>query len=439
MTATLLDLAKKTVAEAQRRGAADAAVAVSRRRFIELRQRDGKLERIQESASSALSLDVYADERFSSHSTSDLRPEALERFTEKAVAMTRLVGRDPHRRLTDPKLYEGRPTGDLELYDSGYDAVDTAARHAAVEAVEAAARAADGPILSVTARAHDSVAERVQVHSNGFEDGERTTQFWLGATVTAADEGDRKPEDGHWVGARHRGDLDAPEAVGREAARRALARRGQVTLPSGSMTLVFENRAAPSLLRHFLSAADGEALQQERSFLADRLDQPVGSAAFTLVDDPTIPRALGSRRFDGEGISAARRTLVDAGVLRGFLIDVYYGSKLGRPATGGSGSNIVIAPGERGAEEIVAGLERAVLVTGLLGGNSDPATGDFSHGLIGFEIVEGEVGRPVGEMNLTGSHAELWHRLGEAGNDPYVWSPYRLPTLVFDAVSVSGT
>ena len=439
MNASLLELARGVVERAQRLGAAEAAASAGRRRFVELRRRDGKLERVSESASSSLSLDVYADGRFSAHTTSDLRPGEIERFVERAVATTRMVGADPHRHLADPQGYEGRSTEDLELCDAAYDGIDTEARRAALAEIEAAARAVDGPILSVTARVHDSRGERVQVHSNGFVDGERKTDFWMGATVSVADAGDRKPEEGHWVGARRRADLEAPAAVGRLAAERALARRGQVTLPSGKMTVVFENRAAPSLLRHFLGAAYGGALQQERSFLAGRVGESVGSEVFSLVDDPLVPRGLGSRRFDGDGLTARRRKLVEAGILRGYLVDVYYGSKLGMDPTGGAESNILISPGNRPADEILADIERGVLVTGILGGNSDPTTGDFSHGLLGFEVVDGKRGRPVGEMNLTGSHAELWHRLVEAGSDPYPWSPFRLPTLVFDGVSISGS
>ncbi len=80
-----------------------------------------------------------------------------------------------------------------------------------------------------------------------------------------------------------------------------------------------------------------------------------------------------------------------------------------------------------------------MFLTGLLGGNSDSTTGDFSHGFKGFEIVDGKLGRPVGEMNITGSHTTLWQNLIEVGNDPFMFASSRLPTLVFKDVSVSGS
>ena len=436
--ADLLRIAKDVAGMAQGKGGKDAAVSVSRSRSIELRQRDGHIERIRESASSSLSLSVYVGGRYSVHATSDLRREALAAFVDKAVSMTRLLGEDPHRRLPDPALYAGRPTADLRLCDPGHDEVDTDRRKAIVAAVEEGARAVGGPIISVDAGWQDAVSEAVQLHTNGFEDGERSTQYWAGATVTVDDRGERKPEDWHWEGSRFLGELGDPAAVGREASRRALQRLGQVTLPSGSMTVVVENRVGGGLLSHLLSSLDGGALQQRRSWLLGKAGERVASDRLTLVDDPLLEKGFASRRFDGDGISARTRRLFEAGVLKEFLIDVYYGNKLGVPPTGASTANLTIPGGTRAADALIADVGTGVFLTGLLGGNSDPNTGDFSHGFKGFEIVAGKVGRPVGEMNITGSHADLWTRLADVGNDPYPWSASRLPTLVFRDVSVSG-
>ena len=439
MSADLLELAKDLTRLAKRFGADDSAVSASRTRFVELRQRDGRLERVRGSTSSSIAVGIYCDDRFSSCSTADLRPDALERFVEQAVATTRLLGADPHRKLADPALYEGRSTANLELYDPDAAAVDDDRRRALVDAVDRAAHTVDGPIISVSAGYNDTVSEFVRVHSNGFEDGDRGTQFAMGASVTVAGEGARKPLDWHWVGARYHADLEDPTAVGVEASRRALGRRGQVTLPTAEMTLVVENRCAGAPVGHFMRGMGGGALQQKRSFLLDKLGQRVGSEHFTLVDDPFVRRGFGSRRFDGDGISTRRRVLVDAGTLREYLIGVYYASKLGTAPTGGGTSNLGFELGSRSASEIIGGVERGVYVTGFMGGNSAPTTGDFSHGLQGFEIVDGVLGRPVGEMNVTGSHQRLWHQLAEVGNDPYPYAARRMPTLVFEGLSVSGT
>ena len=433
----LMDLAKHVVHTSLKQGANDAAVSTERKRFIELKQRDGKLERVRESSSSALSLSVYANGRYSQHSTSDLRPSALAKFVEQAIAITKFLEPDEHRHLIDPKYYADRREAPLDIRDDSYESIDTSKRTALVRAVEAGAKRPKGPIISVNAEYQDELSERVRVHSNGFEDGESSTGFWVGA-VTSVDDNGKKPEDWYFIGGRYLSDMRDPEAVGAEASRRALDRRGQKKLSSGTMNVIVESRTAGRLLGYFIRALRGSGLQQQRSFLLDMKGKKVGSELFTLIDDPLLPRGMGSARFDPDGMSLRKRTLVDRGQLQGYLIDNYYARKLGVAPTGGSSTNVIIPPGEQSVEQICAKLGTGVLLTGMLGGNADPSSGDFSHGFKGYEISNGKLGGPIGEMNITGSHKTLWSKLKMVGNDPFVYSQWRLPSLVFEGVSVSG-
>jgi PmbA protein len=434
---SLNDLAKNVVKASLDQGASDAAVSMERKRFIELKQRDGKLERVRESSSSSLTLSVYAGGRYSQHSTSDLRPSALANFVEQAIAVTRFLEPDEHRQLLDPKYYEGRSTAPLDVRDAGYESIDTGKRTELVRAVEAGAKRPKGPIISVDAQYQDELSERVRVHSNGFEDGESSTGFWIGA-VTSVDDDGKKPEDWYYIGGRYLSDMQDPEAVGEEASRRALDRRGQKKLASGPMNVIVEARTAGRLLSYFIGALRGGELQQQRSFLLDKRGQSVGSELFTLIDDPLLPRGMGSARYDADGMSLKKRTLVEKGELQGYLIDNYYARKLGVAPTGGSTTNVIVPAGSRSLEQICADLGTGVLLTGMLGGNADPSTGDFSHGFKGYEIEDGKLGGPVGEMNITGSHRDLWSKLKMVGNDPFLYSRWRLPSLVFEGVSVSG-
>jgi len=204
------------------------------------------------------------------------------------------------------------------------------------------------------------------------------------------------------------------------------------------MTMVVENRAAGRLMASLLEPLWAASLQQRRSCFEGKLGQKLGSELLTVVDEPLIPRGLGSHLFDGEGLAARPLTVFDAGRLERYFIDVYYGRKLQMDPTTGGTSNLVLAPGEHGQAELVRQVGQGILVSGFLGGNSNPATGDFSFGLRGFLIEDGQAVQPVGEMNITCSHTTLWHALRAVGNDPYPYSSMRLPTLVFDRVQFSG-
>jgi PmbA protein len=437
---TLLEITRAAADLARRKGAQDAASGAYRARHVEVAWRDGKIEKVTEATTRGLGLDLYVDGRYASVSTSDLRPEALDRFVEDAVALARTLAPDPFRRLPDPALYRGQASVDLELEDPGYADLDAERRRRAAEEIETAARVVPGAgaILSVTTSVSDTRSESALVHTNGFEGTRRGTDFWMGAEVTVKDPDGRRPEEYAATGGRHRAPLESPAAVGRRAAERAVARIGAVKGPSAVTTLVVDNRAAGRLVGYLLGPLAAASLQQKRSWLEGRLGTRIGSDVLELSDDPLVPRGLGSRLYDGEGIAARPFPVVEKGVLRSYYVDTYYGRKLGMAPTTARTSNLAWALGPRSPEHLLEDAGDGLLVTGFLGGNSNATTGDFSLGVRGFAVRAGRLAEPVGEMNVSGNHRELWARLAAVGNDPYPYSPSRTPTLVFEGVQIAG-
>lgn len=441
MASDLLKVAEETVALALRKGAREAAGGAYRVRSVEVQWRDGQLEKVTEATTRGLGLELYVDGRYSAVSTSDLRPEAVERFVEDAVALTRTLTPDPYRALPDPKLYEGRAAVALDLEDPRYGELDAARRVELARALEDSARAVEGAgaILSVTTGFGDTLGESARVHSNGFTGARRVTDFGLSAQVSVKDPDGRRPEDWDAAGGRHFRALPEPERVGRAAAERALARVGSRKGESGVFTVAVENRSAARLLGFLLGPMSAAALQQKRSFLDGKLGAAIGSARLELADDPLVPRGLGSRLWDSEGLAARPFPLFEGGALRNYYVDNYYGRKLGMAPSSRGMSNLAWKLGEKGQDRLLAELGDGLLITGFLGGNSNSTTGDFSLGAQGFRVRGGRIAEPVGEMNLSGNHLELWPRLAAVGNDPYPWSAARTPTLVFEGVQVAGT
>ncbi len=168
------------------------------------------------------------------------------------------------------------------------------------------------------------------------------------------------------------------------------------------------------------------------------MGQKVASERLTLIDDPFLLRGLGSQLFDGEGMAARRRTVIEKGVLKTYFIDSYYGRKLGIEPTTGWTSNLVFEYGAKSRDEIIKGVSRGIFVTGFIGGNSNGTTGDFSFGISGMFIEKGVLVKPVYEMNISGNLKEFWNELIEIGNDPNPYSGMRTPTLRFGNVHFSG-
>lgn len=427
----VIDLAKAA-------GASDVFVTASRSREVETEMREGALEKVQEATRRSISVNLWVDGRFGGHSTSDLRPDRLEAFLAQAVALTAALQPDEHRRITDPEHYEGRSTADLDLLDPAVASLTAESRAAMLTQMQQGI-AATGHLISGTSGVYDGVGTTVAASSNGFHGVRQGSMITLGTEVTLQGEGDKRPEDGMWVTARHLEDLLDPAQVAAEAAGWATVRLGSTKGATAKTTMIVHPRAGARLLGRLVGPATGSSVQQGRSMWADRIGTPAVSAALTLVDDPLVVRGLGSRHFDGEGIAARAMTLLEGGALQRLYLDTTYASKLGMAPTTGGRTNLIVAPGARDLEGLIRATSTGILVTSWLGGNMDSTTGDFSFGVRGIQIDKGARGASVGEMNVTGNMLDLFSHLVEVGNDPWPWRSTRCPTLVFEGVQFSGT
>ena len=439
MNKEMQDLVAWVIKATKAAGADNCKVNLDSNRSVEISYRDRQPENIKEASTKALNMEIYVNGRFSLQSTSDLRKGALQDFIANAVAATKLLAEDPLRTLPDPKFYQGRAELDLELVDPSYTSFTPENRHEMVKALEKACLQEGGDkVVSVTAQEEDGYQESMQMTSNGFSGHAQGTYHVAMAQMTAKDEGDRRPNGYSFAVAVSRRDLPKPEMIGIEAAKRTLSMLGAKKIKTETLPVIIENRNAGRILGGLLAAMFGRSIQQKRSFLADKKGQPIGSKHLTLIDDPFIKRGLGSRLFDSDGFSAQKRAMIEAGVLKEFFVDWYYSRKLGWEPTSGSAANLIIPPGQRSVKEIMKDLGRGILITGFIGGNSNPTTGDTSIGISGQLFEKGEPVQAVAEMNIADNHLKFWNKLIEVANDPNLSSAQRIPSLVFENIVVSG-
>ena len=437
MLEELLTRSEEAVALALSSGANGAFAWASRSRAVDWRYRDGVLEHVEESTSRGLNLELYADGRYSSHSTTDLRPDRLSAFVREAVALTRALQPDPHRALPDPALYGGGDNAHLQVVDETVMALDNAGREAWLRELDEGARQAP-QLISATSWLSTSHDLQAGTSSNGFSGTSQGTGFWFGTDLTLQDKGDARPEEGSWAGGHFRGGLPSASAVATEARERAIRRLGSEKGPTAQTTMVVDNRSAGRLLSALLRPASARAVQQARSFWMGKLGKKVVSERLTVIDDPTLVRGLASRPFDGEGLAARRLTMIDQGATQNLYVDTYYGKKGGMSPTTGASSNLIVGLGDKCQAQLVADVGDGVFVTAWLGGNNDDNTGDFSFGLRGHRIQGGKITGPIGEMNATGNLLDLFAHLVAVGNDPFAYSSWATPTLVFEGVQFSG-
>ena len=434
------ELAAKAVELAKKYGAAEAGAVASRSRKVGFDWRNGKVETVTESTSRGLYMRVYVDGRFSVSTTSDLRPEAMETFIKNCIAMTRQLEPDPFRSLPDPALYRNRSDEDLKQYDETVAGIPVETKLAKLKELEDAARSVEGAdrIISVSTAWSDEVEESALVNSNGFSGVDRGTGVSISVETAIKGENDKRPEDWAMAAACSYADLAPASGVGSEATLRAVALLGSRKIKSNTLPVVVENRAAGRLVAALFGPLSGDALQQKRSCLEGKTGVKIGSDLLTITDDPFIKKAFGSRLYDSEGISAKVMPIFEKGVLKNYYIDTYYGKKLKLAPTTGGLSNLGWVPGTNDKASMIKALKEGVLITSFLGGNSNGTTGDFSLGIRGVYVKDGQLVHPVSEMNITGNILELWKNLVDVGKDFYIYSPLRTPSLMFEGVQLSG-
>ncbi len=432
-----LELARWASEYARKKGALESAVSISRSRSVQVEVREQKIETIRESTSNNLSLQIYRNNKFSSHSTNFLQKSQLERFISEAVAATDYLSPDADRVLPDPSLYPTDLSKNLKLVDPAYGNVTPEFRLNTAMETEKLIKEVKPDVLSVSTSFNDNTSEGVRVHSNGFSGETAGTSYSAGASITILDAGAR-PAGYYYVGARFLDKLPNPFEIAELALFDTLRQVGQTKIASGKYNMLVDNRIAGNLVFRLFQPMSARNIQQRSSFLLDMIGKSIASPFLTIVDDPFIEEGMASRLFDSEGIAASRRTMIDKGVLQQYYIDNYYGRKLGLTPNGGSPSNILMEQGSRSQSEIIATQNKAILVTSFNGGNANTTTGDFSFGISGQLIEKGKITRAVNEMNISGNFLRLWNQLIETGSDPYPYSSMRTPTLVFRDVDFSG-
>ncbi|HEY9550742.1 MAG TPA: TldD/PmbA family protein, partial [Prevotella sp.] len=329
----------------------------------------------------------------------------------------------------------GKP--DLQLFDDKFHNLNPDDKVAIARAAAEEVLGKDERIISVGSSYSDGEESSYRLTSNGFEGESKSTWFSVSADVAMKGEGEARPSS-YWYDSAIFYDKLIKSGIGTKALERVLKKLGQRKAASGKYIMVVDPINAGQLLSPLLSALYGSALQQKSSFLLNKLNTKVGSDKLNLMDEPHLIGARGARYFDNEGVATERRPIFENGTLKTYFIDTYNSKKMGVEPTISSPSLLVLQPGNKDLDGLVADVQKGILVTGFNGGNSNKSTGDFSYGIEGFLIENGKLAQPVNEMNVTGNMITLWASLVAVGNDPRLSSSWRIPSLVFEGVDFSG-
>ena len=444
----VVEKARAAASGAPGRFQCDAVAVASRDSSVTVRLQ--QVETVQEAASRAVGLRVIVDGRQAVVSSADISDDALDQIVADALALAAISEPDAHAGLPDP-ADQTTARDELQLYDEAIEGLAAQERIDRALACEQAALDADPRINNSGGASFSTrVAEVALADSNGFAGSYLGTSASLGVEVMAAEPDGRLRND-HWFSVErqlHR--LDDADAVGREAAARALRQLGARKVATTVVPVVWEPRLAAGFLRSIANAADGEALYRRSTFLAGREGDAVASPLVTVDDDPRLPARLGSRPSTAKASPRAAPSCCATASSRRSSSTPTTPRRLGRASTGSAvrdvgglpgigAGNLIMHPGDGTPEQIIGGVDDGLYLTSLMGFGVNMTTGDFSRGAAGLWIRDGELAEAVSEINVSGNLLDMLASIDAVGADLQWFGSAAAPTLRMSRLTVSGS
>ncbi len=435
--AALEALVASALEQAKRAGATAAEVGAGASQGLSVSVRRGEVQTLEHMRDRSLGVTVYFGNRKGSASSGDYGERAIAETVQAACDIARNTSEDPYAGLADAALM-ARDVPDLDLHHPWSLPAEEAI--ALARECEAAALAVD-PRLTNSEGADVSSNEGLHVYGNshGLIGGYAASQHGLSCVVLREQDG-AMHRDYWYTSARAPAALESAIEVGQRAGRRTVQRLGARRVATATVPVLFTPDMARTLFGHFVGAISGGALYRQASFLLDSPGQAVFPSLVRIREAPHLPAALGSSPFHGDGVATRERELVGGGVLRGYVLSSYSARRLGMQTTGNAGGvhNLIVEPGDSDFDQLVARLERGLIVTHLMGRAAHTVTGDYSRGASGFWVENGEIVHPVEEVTVAGNLKSMLRDIRAVGRDVDVRGRVRTGSLLVDGMTVAG-
>lgn len=430
---------KWIIRESLRAGATAAECSGSNSSGMSLKVRRGDIESLERSEDQTVSLDVFVGDKRSSLSTDELSQSSLKRAIKRVVAMAEHAGSDKFNGLGDKKTYRGDKKITKLYYKDSLVSFETAKElclrcEKSLFSYSPKIINSDGTIFSA------SIDEDFYANSLGIFKTYKSSEAAIMTSAIAKDKTGGSYADS-WFSVKHSvKDID-PEKVGKKAAERVIRLIGEPKeVKTAVWPVIFDNTTASTILGSIGEALSGSAIYRRASFLKGSIGQKVASSLVTIVDDGIMPGGIGSSPYDNDGIPTRKITVIDKGILKSYLLDIYSGRRLGLPSTGNAGglNNFYLKPGRMTESEMIASMKEGLYVTQLMGFGIDIVSGDFSQGAMGLWIKDGKIAYPVKDITISGKLSEMFMNIDAVSNNLDPRSRVAAPSLKISGMVVSG-
>lgn len=450
----LIAHAKHAVERARAAGADVADACLESSRAFTVSVLGGGIETLKQSGTLGLGVRAIVGGAVGFCSGTDLSAPGIDDLARRAVALARFATPDPANGA--PTLEEAGPeepglAESMKLFDPAAMELSPEAKIDMALELERAALAADPRIKRTDGASVSSSSGAFAIaNSHGVSRSWEGTSVSAWVVALADDQGGKQQTGVYGMTKRHLADLPAMEGLGREASRRALARIGARTVPTQRVPVIMHPDIAATWIAQMYDAFTGESVLRRSSWLTGKLGQKVASALVTLIDDGALAGGLGTSPYDSEGLRTRRNVHLQDGVLQQFAYDHYSARRAGVSPTAngvrgfastpGTGyHNLYVAAGHTSANDILRGVTKGFYYDDQGSFGYNPVTGDYSFQAQGFWVENGEMQFPVDGVTVAGNSLEMLQHIVAVGSDLDFRTSVACPTLLIEAMTVSGS
>ncbi|UCH80426.1 MAG: TldD/PmbA family protein [Nitrospiraceae bacterium] len=433
------------IERALKKGCDKAEVYIKNSRGISVEAKGGKVESLEASRGFNIALRVIKKKRTGFSFTTNM--ENIENLVDEAVQGAEWNSEDAYTGIP-----ESSPAAEVQIFDPLIDEIkdDEIIRDALL--LEEKALSYDRRIQKVRkAEADSGISSTLILNSSGINASYRSS-YYAAMVSTLAHDGNGDSQMGweHGV-SRRKSDIDL-EAIGQGSAKRALELLGSRKMSAVKVPIILSPSVAISFLGILSASLSAEAVQKKRSFLAGKKDKAIISRHINIIDDGTMPWKAGTRPVDDEGVTCKNKTLISGGVLKGYMYNHYSAVKDGVHSTGnalranprsmpgiGVANFYLDGPATKSGDDLVRCLSRGVKILSAMGiHTANPVSGDFSVGISGQWIENGEIQYPVKEAVISGNILDMFKRVEEIGTDLTFYGNMGASSLLIGDMDISA-
>ena len=430
-------LVAELLEKAKQKGATQAEVATSLDNGFSINVRGGQVETLEYHRGKNLGVTVYFDQRQGTATTCDITPESLDKTIDAACEIAKATGKDEFTGLAEKEFL-------------AYEYPELSLCHPwpihAEEGIEIA-RACEAYALSQDKRikASEGVYLSTQQgliaygNSYGFLGSFQASSHSISCHLLVHSEQGMERNYDYTV-ARDPADLASIQEVANHAVSRTLRRLHSRRVNTQQVPVLFDATIASGLFASLINAISGGSQYRKASFLLDALGKTIFPSFVQIDERPHLIKGIGSAPFDSEGVKTLNRSLITDGILQDYVLSTYSARKLGMSPTGNAGGvhNVFVAPGSLDQKALLKQLHTGLWITEVMGQGTNIVTGDYSRGVSGFWVENGEVLYPVHEITIAGNLKEMFQHIVAIGNDVDHRRNIRTGSVLIEKMIVGG-